>query len=78
MAATFIMAVAVIPLLVAVVGYQSGQAMFWPALGSLYTYFLPYTLVACLVATMLMEGVRLIVKRVKGSGAQGATGTRRG
>lgn len=65
-AGTFAAAVVLIPPVVAAVGYQSGQAMFWPALMSLYTYFFPYTLLAALAATVLVEATRLIVKRLRG------------
>jgi hypothetical protein len=58
---TFAVTVAVIPPVVAAVGYQSGQAMFWPALAALYTYFLPYTLGACVVVTALTLAVRAVV-----------------
>jgi hypothetical protein len=65
MAGTFAAAVVVIPPVVAAVGYQSGQAMLWPALTSLYTYFLRYTLLAALAATVLVEATRLVVKRLR-------------
>lgn len=63
--AIFVASVTVIPPIVAAIAYQSGQAMFWPALSSLYTYFLPYTLLAALGVTILTSATRLIVRRLK-------------
>ena len=65
MAVTFVVAVAAIPPLAAAVGYQSGQAMFWPALTALYTYFLPYTLLAALGVTVVVEATRLVIGRLR-------------
>ena len=64
-AITFAVAVAAIPLLAAFIGHQSRQAMFWPALTSLYTYFLPYTLLAALGITVLVSVTRLILRRLQ-------------
>jgi hypothetical protein len=64
-AITFAVAAAAIPLLAAFIGHQSRQAMFWPALTSLYTYFLPYTLLAALGVTTLVSLTRLILRRLK-------------
>ncbi len=64
-AITFVVAVVAIPLLAAFIGHQSRQAMFWPALSSLYTYFLPYTLLAALGVTVLVSLTRLILRHLK-------------
>ncbi len=61
----FVMAMIVIPPVVAALAYQSGQAMFWPALESLYTYFLKYTFLAALGVTALASAVRLVLKRLR-------------
>lgn len=62
--AIFVASVTVIPPIVAAIAYQSGQAMFWPAFKSLYTYFLPYTLGAGVVVTLLAAVIRAMVKKL--------------
>ena len=55
-------AVIVIPPIVAALAYQSGQAMFWPALEALYTYFFRYTLLAGFGVALIVIVVRLIIR----------------
>ena len=64
-ALSFVIAMIVIPPVVAALAYQSGQAMFWPALESLYTYFLRYTLLAALGVSALAMATRLIINRIR-------------
>jgi hypothetical protein len=63
--AIFLIALVLIPLLVAAVARQSGQAMFWPAYQALYTYFLRYTLAAVAAVTILVELIRLVIYRLR-------------
>ena len=68
-AATVIVALVLVPPVVAALAYQSGQAMFWPALQSLYTYFFKYTLLAAIGVAVLVEITRLAIKRLRGPSA---------
>ena len=64
-AIVFVVAIVLVPPIVAALAYQSGQAMFWPAYQALYTYFLPYTLAAVGAVTVLVELVRFVIYRIR-------------
>ncbi len=68
-AIAFVVAIVLVPPIVAAVAYQSGQAMFWPALQSLYTYFLPYTIVAAIGVAVLFEITRAVIRHLRRSSA---------
>ncbi|MBT8401355.1 MAG: hypothetical protein KJO98_12820 [Rhodothermia bacterium] len=59
-------AIVVLPVVAAALAYQSRQAMFWPAYQSLYTYFLPYTIVASATVGFAVAVIRALVRWVKG------------
>lgn len=59
----------VLPIVAAALAYQSRQAMFWPAYESLYTYFLPYTIVASAVVGLAATLIRALVRWVKNNRA---------
>ena len=63
-ALTIGISIVAIPPVVAALAYQSGQAMFWPALQSLYTYFLNYTLLAGAGVATLVLVTRLVIRRL--------------
>lgn len=67
-AIAFVIAIVLIPPIVAAVAYQSGQAMFWPAMQALYTYFLPYTALAALGIALLFEITRAVINRLRKTG----------
>ncbi len=63
----FAIILALLPVLLAAIAYQSRQSMFWPAYEALYTYFLPYTiLVSAAIASIFMV-IRLAIRIVRRS-----------
>ena len=68
--AAFAASIALLPPLLAALAWQSGQAMFRPALQALYTYFVEYTVLLALGVAVVSHVVRLTVRRLRRGAAR--------